>query len=97
MTNNITNIEEMFNETSTYQAYLDVEVALANAQAKQGIIPQKAAETIKEFAKIELLDLDTIHEGLKVSVNQTSENWVEIELMDGKTGWIENHQIRLLQ
>lgn len=67
MTNNITNIEEMFNETSTYQAYLDVEVALANAQAKQGIIPQKAAETIKEFAKIELLDLDTIHEGLKVS------------------------------
>ena len=52
MTNNITNIEEMFNETSTYQAYLDVEVALANAQAKQGLLPQKAAETIKKVIVI---------------------------------------------
>jgi len=38
-----------------------------------------------------------VHEGLKVSVNQTSENWVEIELLDGKSGWVENHQIRLIQ
>ena len=38
-----------------------------------------------------------VHEGLKVSVSQTSKNWVEIELLDGKAGWIENHQIRLIQ
>ena len=38
-----------------------------------------------------------VHEGLKVSVNQISQNWVKIELLDGKTGWIENHQIRLIQ
>ena len=38
-----------------------------------------------------------VHEGLKVSVNQTSVNWVEIELLDGKSGWVENQQIRLIQ
>ena len=38
-----------------------------------------------------------VHEGLKVSVNQISENWMEIELLDGKVGWIEESQIRLIQ
>ena len=38
-----------------------------------------------------------VHEGLKVSVNQSSEDWIEIELMDGKTGWVKNEQIRLIQ
>ena len=38
-----------------------------------------------------------VHEGLKVSINQISNNWVEIELLDGKVGWIENHHIRLIQ
>ena len=37
-----------------------------------------------------------VHEGLKVLVNQQSENWVEIELLDGKSGWIKNQQIRLI-
>ncbi|MBC8256537.1 MAG: tetratricopeptide repeat protein [Candidatus Marinimicrobia bacterium] len=38
-----------------------------------------------------------VHEGLKVSINQLENNWVEIELLDGKTGWISNDQIRLIQ
>ena len=38
-----------------------------------------------------------VHEGLKVSVNETIDKWVEIELLDGKTGWIENDQIRLIK
>ena len=37
-----------------------------------------------------------VHEGLRVSTNQTADEWVEIELLDGKTGWIENNQIRLI-
>ena len=37
-----------------------------------------------------------VHEGLKVSINQLENNWVEIELLDGKTGWISNEQIRLI-
>ncbi len=38
-----------------------------------------------------------VHEGLKVSINQLENNWVEIELLDSKTGWISNDQIRLIQ
>ena len=38
-----------------------------------------------------------VHEGLRVSKKQTTDEWVEIELLDGKTGWIENNQIRLIQ
>ena len=38
-----------------------------------------------------------VHEGLRVSVKQKTDEWVEIELLDGKIGWIENDQIRLIQ
>ena len=38
-----------------------------------------------------------VHEGLRVSIIQAVDEWVEIELLDGKMGWIENDQIRLIQ
>ena len=38
-----------------------------------------------------------VHEGLEVSVNQTTGDWIEIELLDGKTGWIENNLIRMIR
>ena len=38
-----------------------------------------------------------VHEGLKVSINQLENDWVEIELLDGKTGWITENQIRLIR
>ena len=37
-----------------------------------------------------------VHEGLKVRVKQITERWLEIELLDGKIGWISENQIRLL-
>ena len=37
-----------------------------------------------------------VHEGLKVSISQLENDWVEIELLDGKTGWIEKQYIRLI-
>ena len=37
-----------------------------------------------------------VHEGLRVSISHIEDKWVEIELLDGKTGWIENNQIRLI-
>ena len=62
----------------------------------QGIIYYSAVEARSEPNTFSA-QLFAVHEGLKVSVNQISANWVKIELMDGKTGWIENHQIRLIQ
>jgi len=38
----------------------------------------------------------TIHEGTKVQVIDTVNNWREIKLADGKTGWIVSSDIKLL-
>jgi adenylosuccinate lyase len=46
-----------------WQAWLDVEVALARAQAERGIIPQAAAEAIAAAARLENLDRARIDEG----------------------------------
>ncbi len=37
-----------------------------------------------------------VHEGLKTGVLNHSDGWVEIELLDGKTGWVPEKDIRLL-
>src|SRR6201997_2432081 len=46
-----------------WQAWLDVEAALAEAQAELGIIPQPAADAIARAARLELLDRARIDEG----------------------------------
>ncbi|ETW94146.1 MAG: hypothetical protein ETSY1_36095, partial [Candidatus Entotheonella factor] len=60
-------IRALFTESSRFQAWLDVEAALAQAQAELGVIPQAAADEITRKAKLELLDIDAIHEGLAVT------------------------------
>ena len=57
-------IRDIFDEASRIQAWLDVEVALAQAQAELGIIPAYAAEEIERKARYENLDMDNIREGL---------------------------------
>ena len=46
-----------------WQAWLDVEAALAMAQAELGIIPQPAADAIARAARLELLDRPRIDAG----------------------------------
>ena len=46
----------LFTEDSIYQTWLDVEVALAAAQAELGIIPAAAATEIAAKAKLHLVD-----------------------------------------
>lgn len=38
-----------------------------------------------------------LHEGTKVQVLDTANNWTEILLVDGKTGWIVSEDIKLLK
>jgi 3-carboxy-cis,cis-muconate cycloisomerase len=57
-------LRALFAETSRYQAWLDVEAALAQAQAELGIIPARAAAEITHKAHVSFLNLDNIHEGL---------------------------------
>ncbi|NND50089.1 MAG: adenylosuccinate lyase family protein, partial [Rhizobiales bacterium] len=57
-------IRTLFSEKARIQSWLDVEAALAGAQAELGIIPESAAVEIARKAKFENLDLEKIHEGL---------------------------------
>ena len=53
-------MRQVFAETSTYQRWLDVEVALAKAQASLGMIPPEAAQTIASKADAALIDLEAV-------------------------------------
>ncbi len=57
-------LRALFAETSRYQAWLDVEATLAQAQAELGIIPERAAAEITHKAHVSFLNLDNIHAGL---------------------------------
>jgi 3-carboxy-cis,cis-muconate cycloisomerase len=57
-------IRALYAQESRWQAWLDVEAALAKAQAELDIIPQPAAEAIARAARLELLDRRRIDEGL---------------------------------
>ena len=48
----------LFSDTALIQRYIDAEVALAKAEARVGVIPADAAETIARESKLERIDLD---------------------------------------
>ncbi len=56
-------IRALYRLENRWQAWLDVEAALAAAQAELGIIPQAAAEAIGRAAQFELLDRARLDEG----------------------------------
>jgi adenylosuccinate lyase len=58
-------IRALFRRDSRWQAWLDVESALAKAQAELGIIPHRAAQAIAQAARLELLDRDRIAEAAR--------------------------------
>ncbi|MDE2695035.1 MAG: adenylosuccinate lyase family protein [Chloroflexota bacterium] len=60
-------VRALFEREARWQAWLDVEVALAHAEAEAGMIPAAAAEEIERKARLELFDLDLVTEGLRVT------------------------------
>jgi adenylosuccinate lyase len=57
-------VRALFTEAARFQSWLDVEAALALAQAELGIIPDAAAREIAGKATLANLDLAAIREGL---------------------------------
>src|SRR5712692_8625844 len=57
-------VRALFTEAARYQAWLDVEAALAQAQAELDIIPASAAAEITRKAHLSYLDLDAVRAGL---------------------------------
>src|SRR5437660_2149663 len=56
-------VRALYRLEGRWQAWLDVEAALAKAQAELGIIPRPAAQAIARAARLELLDRGRIDEG----------------------------------
>src|SRR5262249_47282215 len=54
----------LFTEAARFQSWLDVEAALAQAQAELGIIPEGAAREITRKAHLKFLDLTAVRAGL---------------------------------
>lgn len=57
----------IFAERAWLQRMLDVEAALARAQARLGIVPQAAADAITKAARAEALSLDELAAGTRVT------------------------------
>jgi adenylosuccinate lyase len=57
----------VWDDRATHQRWLDVEVALAKAEAEHGLIPKSAAKEIARKARIDQLDL----EGMKAEFDTT--------------------------
>src|SRR3954464_8634799 len=56
-------IRALYRIENRWQAWLDVEVALARTQAELGIIPNEAAEAIAAAARLDHFDRKRIDEG----------------------------------
>ncbi len=55
---------EIWSDRATLQCWLDVEAALAQAQADLGVVPEEAARRIAEVAQAERFDLDALSAGI---------------------------------
>ena len=67
----------------------------SDSNISQGIIYTQSVDVLSE-PNTQSITLFQVHEGLKVSITQNSRKWVEIELIDGKSGWISGNQIRAI-
>lgn len=57
-------VRALFTTSRRWQAWLDVEAALARAEAKLGMVPVDAAEAITQAARIELIDVAAVADGI---------------------------------
>lgn len=58
-----------------------------------GAIVMSATVTVKGSPRDTGTDLFIIHEGTKVAIVNSLDNWYEIKLSDGKQGWLKNTAI----
>lgn len=62
-------MRKIFSDESILQKWLDVEAALAQAEAEIGLIPKTAAEEIKRKAQVENMDFTTIRKEMKATAH----------------------------
>ena len=80
-------IRALFHIEARWQAWLDVEAALARAEADLGMIPQAAADEIAAKAKLELIDRESLAEGFRRTAHQLVPLvWELSEICEGDAG-----------
>ncbi len=64
---------------------------------RTGAIVMDASAVVKSTPSASGNDLFVLHEGTKVEIkDSTLKGWYEIELADGKVGWIESKQLEII-
>src|ERR1700752_376776 len=80
-------VRALFSETARFQSWLDVEAALALAQAELGVIPAAAAKEIAGKAHVKYLDLAAVRAGLaKTGHPLVPVVWALDQACDGDAG-----------
>lgn len=80
-------IAEIFDQDARWQAWLDVEAALAKAEAELGMIPQAAADEIVRKCNLTLFDRDRLTEGFtRTGHTLVPLVWELSRLCDGEAG-----------
>ncbi len=83
-------ISLIFSITSLYLSYLQYN---RYARSNEAIVFAPTL-TLKSSPDENGTDLMIIHEGLKVSVTDSLDNWYEIKLPDGNKGWTEKQNVK---
>lgn len=63
-------LRQIFSDENLLQCWLDVEAALARSEAAVGLVPQQAAAEITRKARVELLDVPTIKQGIDETTHE---------------------------
>ncbi len=65
------------------------------ARTREGIIYSEQV-TVTSAPSSRSTALFELHEGLKVAILEQNDDWYQIELLDGKSGWLPSDQLRAL-
>ena len=75
--------------------FLSVHSLWSKSNISEGVVYTKFIDVLSE-PNIQSIKLFQVHEGLKISISQKTADWIEIELLDGKSGWVSADFIRAI-
>lgn len=83
-------IRSLFTDEHRWERWLEVEAALAIAEAENGIIPKESAEVIASYATLKRLDVNSIKEGRRKNSHKLMSLITELSRVVGEphSGWV---------
>lgn len=83
-------VREIWSDCATLQRWLDVEVALAEAQASVGLIPVSAVQRIRECANVKYFDIEALSKAIAFAQHPLTPVLKELAKLCGEPagGWV---------